>query len=35
VALAFVPLAELQQMDRHAVMATYARNPVQFVRGED
>jgi acetylornithine/N-succinyldiaminopimelate aminotransferase len=34
VALAFRPLAELQRMERDAVMATYARNPVQFVRGE-
>jgi acetylornithine/N-succinyldiaminopimelate aminotransferase len=29
-----VALAELQQLEREAVMATYARNPVEFVRGE-
>jgi acetylornithine/N-succinyldiaminopimelate aminotransferase len=29
-----VTLAELQSLDRDAVMATYARNPVEFVRGE-
>jgi acetylornithine/N-succinyldiaminopimelate aminotransferase len=29
-----VTLAELQQLERDAVMATYARNPVEFVRGE-
>jgi acetylornithine/N-succinyldiaminopimelate aminotransferase len=34
VALAFRPLVDLQEMERDAVMATYARNPVQFVRGE-
>ena len=27
-------LAELQTLEREAVMATYARNPVEFVRGE-
>ena len=27
-------LSELQALDRDAVMATYARNPVEFVRGE-
>ena len=27
-------LAELQAMERDALMATYARNPVEFVRGE-
>ena len=27
-------LAELQQLERDALMATYARNPVEFVRGE-
>ena len=27
-------LAELQALERDAVMATYARNPVEFVRGE-
>jgi acetylornithine/N-succinyldiaminopimelate aminotransferase len=27
-------LAELQSLDRDAVMATYARHPVEFVRGE-
>ena len=27
-------LAELQSLERDAVMATYARNPVEFVRGE-
>ena len=27
-------LADLQQLERDAVMATYARNPVEFVRGE-
>ncbi len=27
-------LAELQQLERDAVMATYARNPVEFVGGE-
>jgi len=27
-------LAELQELEREAVMATYARNPVEFVRGE-
>ncbi len=27
-------LAELQALEREAVMATYARNPVEFVRGE-
>jgi acetylornithine/N-succinyldiaminopimelate aminotransferase len=29
-----VALAELQDLEREAVMATYARNPVEFVRGE-
>jgi acetylornithine/N-succinyldiaminopimelate aminotransferase len=29
-----VALAELQQLERDAAMATYARNPVEFVRGE-
>jgi acetylornithine/N-succinyldiaminopimelate aminotransferase len=29
-----VALAELQQVEREALMATYARNPVEFVRGE-
>jgi acetylornithine/N-succinyldiaminopimelate aminotransferase len=29
-----VALAELQQLEREAVMATYARNPVEFRRGE-
>jgi acetylornithine/N-succinyldiaminopimelate aminotransferase len=29
-----VTLAELQQLEREAVMGTYARNPVEFVRGE-
>jgi acetylornithine/N-succinyldiaminopimelate aminotransferase len=29
-----VAVAELQALEREAVMATYARNPVQFVRGE-
>jgi acetylornithine/N-succinyldiaminopimelate aminotransferase len=29
-----VALAELQQLEREAVMGTYARQPVQFVRGE-
>jgi acetylornithine/N-succinyldiaminopimelate aminotransferase len=29
-----VALAELQELEREAVMATYARNPVEFVRGE-
>jgi len=29
-----VALAELQTLEREAVMATYARNPVEFVRGE-
>jgi acetylornithine/N-succinyldiaminopimelate aminotransferase len=29
-----VALAELQQLEREAVMPTYARNPVEFVRGE-
>jgi acetylornithine/N-succinyldiaminopimelate aminotransferase len=29
-----VTLAELQALERDAVMATYARNPVEFVRGE-
>jgi acetylornithine/N-succinyldiaminopimelate aminotransferase len=29
-----VALAELEQLEREAVMATYARNPVEFVRGE-
>ena len=27
-------LAELQELERDALMATYARNPVEFVRGE-
>ncbi|MEA2406255.1 MAG: acetylornithine/N-succinyldiaminopimelate aminotransferase, partial [Thermoleophilaceae bacterium] len=27
-------LAALQELEREAVMATYARNPVEFVRGE-
>src|SRR4051794_11223741 len=27
-------LAELQSLERDALMATYARNPVEFVRGE-
>ena len=27
-------LAELQSLEREALMATYARNPVEFVRGE-
>jgi predicted acetylornithine/succinylornithine family transaminase len=27
-------LAELQQLEREALMSTYARNPVEFVRGE-
>jgi acetylornithine/N-succinyldiaminopimelate aminotransferase len=29
-----VALAELQSLERDATMATYARNPVEFVRGE-
>jgi acetylornithine/N-succinyldiaminopimelate aminotransferase len=29
-----VALAELQAIEREALMATYARNPVEFVRGE-
>jgi acetylornithine/N-succinyldiaminopimelate aminotransferase len=29
-----VALAELQALEREAVMATYARHPVEFVRGE-
>jgi acetylornithine/N-succinyldiaminopimelate aminotransferase len=29
-----VALAQLQQLEREAVMGTYARNPVEFVRGE-
>jgi acetylornithine/N-succinyldiaminopimelate aminotransferase len=29
-----VPLAELQSLERDALMNTYARNPVEFVRGE-
>jgi acetylornithine/N-succinyldiaminopimelate aminotransferase len=29
-----VTLAELQRLEREAVMGTYARNPVEFVRGE-
>jgi len=29
-----VALAELQKVERDALMATYARNPVEFVRGE-
>jgi predicted acetylornithine/succinylornithine family transaminase len=29
-----VGLAELQALERRAVMGTYARNPVEFVRGE-
>jgi len=29
-----VTLADLQQLEREAVMATYVRNPVEFVRGE-
>jgi acetylornithine/N-succinyldiaminopimelate aminotransferase len=29
-----VALTELQSLERDAVMATYARNPVEFVRGE-
>jgi acetylornithine/N-succinyldiaminopimelate aminotransferase len=29
-----VALAALQQLEREAVMGTYARNPVEFVRGE-
>jgi acetylornithine/N-succinyldiaminopimelate aminotransferase len=29
-----VALAQLQDLEREAVMATYARNPVEFVRGE-
>jgi acetylornithine/N-succinyldiaminopimelate aminotransferase len=29
-----VALAELQRLERDALMATYARNPVEFVRGE-
>jgi acetylornithine/N-succinyldiaminopimelate aminotransferase len=29
-----VALAELQQLERDALMSTYARNPVEFVRGE-
>ena len=29
-----VALAELQQLERDALMPTYARNPVEFVRGE-
>ena len=29
-----VALAELQALERDALMATYARNPVEFVRGE-
>jgi acetylornithine/N-succinyldiaminopimelate aminotransferase len=28
-----VTLSDLQQLEREAVMATYARNPVEFVRG--
>src|SRR3954464_11409189 len=27
-------LAELQSLERDALMATYARNPVEFVQGE-
>ena len=27
-------LAELQELERGAVMGTYVRNPVEFVRGE-
>ena len=27
-------LADLQQIEARAVMGTYARNPVEFVRGE-
>jgi predicted acetylornithine/succinylornithine family transaminase len=29
-----VALAQLQELERDAVMSTYARNPVEFVRGE-
>jgi acetylornithine/N-succinyldiaminopimelate aminotransferase len=29
-----VALAELQALERQAVMGTYARNPIEFVRGE-
>jgi acetylornithine/N-succinyldiaminopimelate aminotransferase len=29
-----VALAQLQELERDAVMATYVRNPVEFVRGE-
>jgi predicted acetylornithine/succinylornithine family transaminase len=29
-----VSLADLQRIDAHAVMGTYARHPVEFVRGE-
>jgi acetylornithine/N-succinyldiaminopimelate aminotransferase len=29
-----VALAQLQQLEREVVMGTYARNPVEFVRGE-
>jgi acetylornithine/N-succinyldiaminopimelate aminotransferase len=29
-----VALAQLQQLEREAVMGTYVRNPVEFVRGE-
>jgi acetylornithine/N-succinyldiaminopimelate aminotransferase len=29
-----VALEQLQELEREAVMATYARNPVEFVRGE-
>ena len=29
-----VALADLQRLEREAVMGTYARNPVEFVRGE-
>jgi acetylornithine/N-succinyldiaminopimelate aminotransferase len=29
-----VALSELQELEREAVMGTYARNPVEFVRGE-
>jgi acetylornithine/N-succinyldiaminopimelate aminotransferase len=33
-ALGVVTLASLQELERDAVMGTYARNPIEFVRGE-
>ena len=27
-------LSQLQELEREAVMGTYARNPVEFVRGD-